>query len=53
MNHVDEFSYTLKEKNVFYDDDGNRFFVIKRNTEDFSKTSTFLIEKAIQSGRKC
>ena len=48
-DRVDEFSSTLQEKNAFCVDDGNRFFVIKRNVEDFSKTSLFLIEKAIQS----
>ena len=48
-DRVDEFSSTLQEKNAFSDDDGNRFFVIKRNEGDFSKTSPFLIEKAMQS----
>ena len=46
---VDEFSSTLQTNNAFLDDDGTRFFVIKRKEGDFSKTSPFLIEKAIQS----
>ena len=46
---VDEFSSNLDANNAFCDDDGTRFFVIKRSEGDFSKTSPFLIEKAINS----
>ena len=46
---MDEFSTTLQTNNAFCDDDGSRFFIIKRKEGDFSKTSPFLIEKAIQS----
>ena len=50
---VYQFSFTLEVKNAFRDDDGNRFFVIKRNKGDFSKMSPFLIEKAIQCAVGC
>ena len=46
---VDEFSSNLNTNNAFCDDDGTRFFVMKRSKGDFSKTSPFLIEKAINS----
>ena len=46
---VDEFSLNLEANNAFCDDDGTRFFVIKKSEGDFSKTSPFLIEKAINS----
>ena len=39
----------IETNNIFCNDDGTRFFVIKRKEGDFSKTSSFLIEKAIQS----
>ena len=44
---VQEFSSNLETNNTFYDDDGTLFFVVK-NVEDFSKTSPFLIRKAIE-----
>ena len=46
---VDEFSLNLNEKNAFSHDDGAYFFIIKRNEDDFSKTSPFLINKAFES----
>ena len=48
-DRVEEFSSNLNEKNAFSNDDGARFFIIKRNENDFSKTSPFLIQKAIES----
>jgi len=36
-------------KNAFSDDDGTRFFVVKRKEGDFARTSPFLIHKGIQS----
>ena len=45
----EEFSTNLKERNAFTNLSGELFFVIKRNDGDFSKTSPFLIQKAIQS----
>ena len=47
-DRTEEFSSNLKENNAFFNH-GERFFVIKRNDGDFSKTSPFLIQKAIQS----
>ena len=44
-DHVDEFSQNLN--NAFSDDDGTRFFIIKRNENYFSKTSPFLIKQLI------
>ena len=48
-DRVEEFSSNLNEKNAFSSDDGARFFIIKRNENDFSRTSPFLIQKAIES----
>ena len=48
-NRVEEFSSNLNEKNAFSNDDGARFFINKRNENDFSKTSPFLIQKTIDS----
>ena len=48
-DRTEEFSSNLQQKNAFSDNEGPRFFVIKRNESDFSKTSPFLIQKAIQS----
>ena len=45
---VDELLSNLKEKNAFANNEAC-FFVMKRNEGDFSKTSPFLIQKAIQS----
>ena len=45
---MEEFSSNLSEKNDSCND-GARFFIIKRNENDFSKTSPFLIQKAIES----
>ena len=45
---MDEFSSNLKENNAFSNNEA-RFFIIKKNEGDFSKTSPFLIQKAIQS----
>ena len=45
---VDEFSSNLKEKNAFSNNEAC-FFIINRNEGDFSKTSPFVIQKAIQS----
>ena len=48
-DRIEEFSSTLQANNAFEHDDGARFFIIKRKEGDFSKTSPFLIQKAIQS----
>ena len=48
-DRVEEFSDSLKGKNAFANIAEERYFVIKRNDGDFSRTSPFLIQKAIQS----
>ena len=52
-DRVQEFSSNLETNNTFCEDDGARFFVIKRSEGDFSKTSPFLIQKAIVCCRNC
>ena len=42
-------NFSQNLNNAFSDDDGARFFIFKRNENDFSKTSPFLINKAIDS----
>ena len=44
-----EFSFNLSENNAFSSDDGPCFFIIKRNENDFTKMSPFLIQKALKS----
>ena len=46
---MEKFASNLNENNAFANNDGPRFFVIKRSDSDFSKTSPFLIQKSIQS----
>ena len=47
-DQVEDFSSNLQSKNIFSDDDGIRFFVIKRKG-NFSRIFPFRIQKAIQS----
>ena len=44
---MEEFSCNLSEKDAFCNDEGACFFIIKRIKNDSSKTSPFLIQKAI------
>ena len=46
---TEEFTFNFQEKNAFSNNAQPLFYVIKRNEGDFSKTSPFLIQKAIHT----
>ena len=46
-DRVEDISSNLIKKNTFSCDDEPRFFIIKRNENDFTRVSPFLIQKAI------
>ena len=44
---MEEFSSNLNDNNAFSNDGGPQFFIIKRNENDFTKLSSFLIKKEL------